>query len=227
MVAGVIWPRLTLSSAAARAGFWLAGCEARMSWRGLLPLLIAMEARVLTAAEAPGLLVAPNATDVTRSNGKGTASISYYVKERFPATATLAFFQTTLQDRGWRPLGKGEASRFETASLQPGWTEPLIDGSQSHAVLVGALAWARQRSPTRSSSLAGRPARASAQLRARQRALLQQKEAMRTRAAVAAGSTLHGSRAEKPPAFAGALHAGEAMRRDPERAGGLAGHLLR
>jgi hypothetical protein len=70
-----------------------------------------------------GLVIAPEALDVVQESSKGEASVSYYVKEAYPAEKTLAFIQERLTSAGWRPILGKNLERYEHSSLEAGWTE--------------------------------------------------------------------------------------------------------
>jgi hypothetical protein len=83
-----------------------------------------------TASDKQGLFVPLDAVDVVRRAGKGRASIEYHVKEPYPASETLAFVQSSLSKRGWRPATGAELARHESSSLVSGWTDlPGLRGS--------------------------------------------------------------------------------------------------
>jgi hypothetical protein len=103
-----------------------------MGLRRLVVALVAVASSASGGGETRGLYVAPNATDVVRSSSEQADSIVYYVKESFPATATITFLQDILAKAGWSPLLEGkDLGRFEGSSLRSGWSEPSDDDGPS------------------------------------------------------------------------------------------------
>lgn len=70
-----------------------------------------------------GLFMAPGAVDVLRHSAKGSASVEYYVKEAYPAESTLAFIRARLARAGFRPVRGKELGKYETTSVESGWTD--------------------------------------------------------------------------------------------------------
>jgi hypothetical protein len=70
-----------------------------------------------------GLFQAPGAIDITHRPGKHQAYIDYYVKEFFPASATVAFIKRELEGNGWSPIARPQHLRDGESSMPSEWTD--------------------------------------------------------------------------------------------------------
>ncbi len=86
-------------------------------------VLLAGVALGASGCASHGLFVVPGAVEVTRESAKRGASVSYYVREPFPAEATISFICDSLAHSGWRPVVGKALERYEHSSLESGWSD--------------------------------------------------------------------------------------------------------
>jgi hypothetical protein len=94
----------------------------------------ALLATALTTAAPPlsaatGVLVPPGAADVGRHSADGSETVTYYVKESYPAPNILALIQKALAGGGWKPVPGKEAPLYYSSSLDRGWLD--VPGDRS------------------------------------------------------------------------------------------------
>jgi hypothetical protein len=94
------------------------------------------------AGEAPnqGLLVPPDAEEVTRKTGSEAATVTYEVREAFPATRTLTFVQSSLAREGWTAVAGAALRSYERSSLEAGWREIPV-GNTGGLVQIWSGRW--------------------------------------------------------------------------------------
>jgi len=90
----------------------------------ILTAALLVPAMAIAASDASrGLFVAFGAVEVARHSAKGSASVEYYVKEAYPAEATLAFIRSRLESAGFRPVRGRDLYKDDTTSIETGWTD--------------------------------------------------------------------------------------------------------
>jgi len=83
------------------------------------------------AESSSGLVEAPSAVEVRRSERKNIKDIFYKVHEVYPAKATLGFIKTKLESTGWVPLAEDYLNPDLASSHAGGWDAEFTDETKS------------------------------------------------------------------------------------------------